>query len=47
MIEKKCYFYNVGTTFDKNDFEELEDDWNCNPHCCKSDLCNGLYCGGR
>lgn len=44
MIEKKCYFYNVGTTFDKNDFKELKDDWNCNPHCCKSDLCNGLYC---
>lgn len=44
MIEKKCYFYNVGTTFDKNDFEELKDVWNCNPRCCKSDLCNGLYC---
>lgn len=44
MIEQKCYFFNVGTTFDKNDFEELKDVWNCNPHCCKSDLCNGLYC---
>lgn len=44
MIEKICCFYNVGTTFDKNDYKELKDVWNYNPRCCKSDLCNGLYC---
>lgn len=44
MIKRKCYFFNVGTVFDKNNLKYLEDVWNCNPHCCKSDLCNGLYC---
>ena len=44
MIEKKCYFFNVGTTFDKDNLETLKDVWNCNPNCCKADLCNGLYC---
>lgn len=43
-MKRKCYFYNCGTTFDKNDKEYLFDCWNCNPHCCKSDLCNGLWC---
>lgn len=44
MITKTCYFFNVGTTFDKDNFEELKDTWNCNQFCCKSDLCNGLWC---
>lgn len=44
MITKTCYFFNVGFTFDKNDKEELKDTWNCNQFCCKSDLCNGLWC---
>ncbi len=44
MINKECYFFNVGFAFDKNDLKELKDTWNCNPFCCKSDLCNGLWC---
>ena len=44
MITKTCYFFNVGTTFDKDNLEELKDTWNCNQFCCKSDLCNGLWC---
>lgn len=44
MIEKKCYFYNIGTIFNKDDKEELHNCWSCNSNCCKSDLCNGLYC---
>ena len=44
MITKTCYFFNVGVTFDKNDLKELKDTWNCNSFCCKSDLCNGLWC---
>ncbi len=44
MITKTCYFYNVGTTFDRNNLEYLKDVWNCNGNCCKSDLCNGLNC---
>lgn len=44
MIEKTCYFFNVGTTFDRNNLETLKDVWNCNSNCCKADLCNGLYC---
>lgn len=44
MITKTCYFYNVGTTFDKDDLDSLKDVWNCNVNCCKSDLCNGLCC---
>lgn len=44
MITKTCYFYNVGTTFNKDDLESLKDVWNCNSCCCKSDLCNGLCC---
>lgn len=41
---KKCYFFNVGTTFDKNNLDCLYDVWNYNSNCCKSDLCNGFYC---
>ena len=41
---KKCYFYNVGTIFDKNDKDKLKVVWNYNFNCCKSDLCNGLNC---
>lgn len=44
MIEKTCYFFNVGTTFDKNNKDSLKGCWNCNPFCCKADLCNGLWC---
>ena len=44
MITKTCYFYNVGTTFDKDDLKTLKNVWNCNGNCCKSDLCNGLNC---
>lgn len=44
MITKTCYFYNLGVTFDKDDFKTLKDVWNCNGNCCKSDLCNGLSC---
>lgn len=44
MITKTCYFFNVGTTFDKDDLDFLKDVWNCSVCCCKSDLCNGLYC---
>lgn len=43
-MKRKCYFYNCGTVFDKNNKEYLFDCWNCNPNCCKSDLCNGLWC---
>lgn len=43
-MKRKCYFYNCGTIFDKNNRETLFDCWNCNPNCCKSDLCNGLWC---
>lgn len=43
-IKRKCYFINCGTTFDKDDKEKLFDCWNCNGNCCKSDLCNGLWC---
>ena len=44
MIEKTCYFFNVGTTFDKNNKDSLKGCWNCNQFCCKADLCNGLWC---
>lgn len=44
MVTKTCYFFNVGFTFDKDNLEELKDTWNCNQFCCKSDLCNGLWC---
>lgn len=43
-IKRKCYFFNVGTVFDKNDKTKLKDCWNCNGFCCKADLCNGLWC---
>ena len=43
-VKKKCYFTNVGVLFDKTDKKELKDTWNCNSLCCKSDLCNGLWC---
>lgn len=46
MITKKCYFYNVGTTFDKDNLTYIEDVWNSNGNCCKADLCNGLNCEG-
>lgn len=46
MIRKCCYFYNVGTTFDKENLESLRNVWNYNGNCCKSDLCNGLCCEG-
>lgn len=42
--KRKCYFFNVGTIFDKTDKEQLHDCWNCNGFCCKADLCNGLWC---
>lgn len=41
---KNLLFFNVGFTFDRNDKTELKDTWNCNQFCCKSDLCNGLWC---
>ena len=41
---KKCYFFNVGTIFDKNNLDSLHDVWNYNGNCCKSDLCNGFNC---
>lgn len=44
MITRTCYFFNVGTIFDKDNLKELKDTWNCNAFCCKSDLCNGLWC---
>lgn len=44
MITKTCYFFNVGFIFDKENKTELKDTWNCNQFCCKSDLCNGLWC---
>lgn len=44
MIEKKCYFFNVGFMFDKDNKKDLKECWNCNGNCCKSDLCNGLWC---
>ena len=43
-MERKCYYYSIGTIFSKNDKQVLKDCWNCNPNCCKSDLCNGLWC---
>lgn len=43
-MKRKCYFTNYGVTFDKNNKEEIHDTWNCNPLCCKADLCNGLWC---
>lgn len=43
-MKRKCYFFNVGTVFDKNDKAKLKDCWNCNGFCCKADLCNGLWC---
>lgn len=42
-MKRKCYYFCTGTTFDKNDKKVLKDCWNCNPNCCKSDLCNGLW----
>ena len=44
LITKKLFFYNLGTTFDKNNTDLLYDCWNCNGNCCKSDLSNGLWC---
>lgn len=46
MKNKKCYFYNVGVTFDRNNKEELENTWNCCPCSCYADICNGLWCEG-
>ena len=43
-MKRKCYFFNVGTIFDKDDKKLLKDCWNCNEFCCKADLCNGLWC---
>lgn len=43
-MKKKCYFFNIGFIFDKNNHKDLYDCWNCNQFCCKSDLCNGLWC---
>lgn len=43
-MKRKCYFYNVGTTFDNKDKKLLKDCWNCNGLCCRSDLANGLWC---
>lgn len=43
-MKKICYFFNVGFVFDKNSQKDLYDCWNCNGNCCKSDLCNGLWC---
>ena len=44
LITRKCYFFNVGVTFDINDFDRAYDVWNCNGNACKSDIINGLSC---
>lgn len=44
IIKRKCYFFNEGILFEKNNKKELKDCWNYNGNCCKSDLCNGLWC---
>lgn len=44
LIARKCYFFNVGVTFDINDFDRAYDVWNCNGNACKSDIINGLSC---
>lgn len=44
LITRKCYFFNVGVTFDINDFEKAYDVWGCNGNACKSDVINGLSC---
>lgn len=43
-MKRKCYFVNAGVIFDNTNKQRLKDCWNCNPNCCKSDLCNGLWC---
>ena len=43
-MKKICYFFNVGFVFDKNNKKDLYDCRNNNQFCCKSDLCNGLWC---
>ncbi len=44
MKNKKCYFFNIGFTFDRNNKEELKETWNCCPFACYADICNGLWC---
>ena len=43
-MKRSCYFYNIGTMYDKNNKQEIEDCWNSNPNNCKSDNLNGLWC---
>lgn len=44
LINRSCYFYNVGVAFDINDFEKAYNVWNCNGNACKADIINGLSC---
>lgn len=44
LIIRPCYFFNVGVTFDINDFDSAYDVWGCNGNACRSDIINGLSC---